>query len=265
MKNKSVEKIPLVDIWGDPMDLKERKEFKFIYPLAYPTEDEIFYPLVDWNAARESGWFDVAQAVAKAKKALFGNKITANLHVSIPSSWWVWKYPDFNEMDPAKRKKTMDFEYDQFEKRMVGVDKSGNSIFTTFPSGPDVGGEYKDWTITAIENKIPDGMFNADSNEASSHLLYALGMDPAIIGSQPGSKLGAGSGSDKRVAFNIYLDTILAHMNLILEPFPFIGRYNGFKPYKYYLKNWLLAQEQKDTGKGAPSKDPKKESNQQAA
>ena len=46
---KYVSKVPLIDIYADPQALKEGKEFKYIYPLAYPTEDEVFYPLVDWN------------------------------------------------------------------------------------------------------------------------------------------------------------------------------------------------------------------------
>ena len=109
----------------------------------------------------------------------------------------------------------------------------------TFVSDPRYNKEYQGWKIEAIDNKIKDGIYIEDSNEASSHLLYALSMDPTIIGSQPGSKLGSGSGSDKQVAFNIYIDTVKAHQDLILEPFRWIAEYNGWEPYTFKFKNSL--------------------------
>lgn len=259
-----VEKLPLIDPWEDPELIKSGSEFKYLYPVSYPTEDEIFYPLADWNSARESGWLDVAQSIPKFKKALFKNQLSMKYHVSVPSWWWEWKYPGFEKMDGKKRRELMDHEIDQFEKTMRGEENAGNSFMTTFVSDPKYNREYQGWAIKAIDDKLKDGIYIEDSNEASSHLLYALGMDPTIIGSQPGSKLGAGSGSDKRVAFNIYLDTVKAHQDIILEPLQWIARYNGWPPYKFAFKNSLDAKTN-DTGAKQESKAPLKEPDQQAA
>ncbi len=257
-----VEQLPLIDIYADPLMYKEAPDFKYIYPLAYPTEDEVHYPLVDWNAARESGWLDVAQSIPRFKKALMKNQITLKNLIQVPSWWWDWKHKGFSQMPQEKRKEIMDLEVDRFEKFFQGEDSAGNSMMVTFISDPAHQKEYQGWKVDAVDNKIKDGLYIEDSNEASSHLLYSLGMDPAIIGSQPGSKLGAGSGSDKRVAFNIYVDTVKAHQDLILEPLSWIARYNGWPAYKFKFKNSLEAAPYSSL---PPSKDPLKETQQQAS
>jgi hypothetical protein len=261
--SKYVETLPLVDIYADPQMYKEeRRESKFIYPLAYPTEDEIHYPLVDWNGARESGWLDVAQSIPKFKKALMKNQISLKNLIQVPSWWWNWKYPGFDKMDADKRKELMNLEIDRFEAFFKGDENAGSSMLVTFISDPAHQREYQGWKIEAVDNKMKDGLYIEDSNEASSHLLYSLGMDPAIIGSQPGSKLGAGSGSDKRVAFNIYVDTVKIHQDLILEPLSWIAEYNGWPAYCFKFKNSIEAAPYTAV---PPSKDPMKEPQQQSS
>lgn len=259
-----VESLPLIDIYADPEMYRDDSQFKYIYPLAYPTEDEIHYPLVDWNAARESGWLDVAQSIPKFKKALMKNQITLKNLIQVPSWWWEWKYPGFSKMDEKKRKEVMDLEIDQFEKFFKGDENAGSSMMVSFISDPAHQKEYQGWKVDAVDNKIKDGLYIEDSNEASSHLLYSLGMDPAIIGSQPGSKLGAGSGSDKRVAFNIYVDTIRAHQHLLLEPLSWIAAYNKWPAYKFKSRNSLNASSSA-AAELPPSKNPMNEPQQQAS
>ncbi|AWW32442.1 hypothetical protein DN752_21105 [Echinicola strongylocentroti] len=262
MSGEYVERIPLIDIYADPEMYKEEgTDFKYIYPIAYPTEDEINYPLVDWNAARESGWLDVAQSIPIFKKNLMKNQINLKYLIQVPSWWWDWKYPGFSKMDEAKRRNIMDLEVDRFESFTKGEASAGSSMMVSFISDPAHNKEYQGWKIEAIDDKIKDGMYIEDSNEASSHLLYSLGMDPAIIGSQPGSKLGAGSGSDKRVAFNIYVDTVKAHQDLILEPLSWIAEYNGWPPYTFKFANALTSEE---AAPSQPSKSPLNEPQQQA-
>lgn len=257
-----VRPVPLIDIYQTPEFYREeQKDFEYIYPLAYPTEDEIHYPLVDWNTARESGWLEVAQSIPKFKKALMKNQVALKNLIQIPSWWWEWKHPGFDKMDEKKRKDLVNLEADKFEKFFKGEDNAGNSMLVTYISDPKYQKEYQGWKVEAVDNKIKDGIYIEDSNEAASHLLFALGMDPAIIGIQPGSKMGAGSGSDKRVAFNIYVDTVKAHQDLILEPLSWIAAYNGWPPYKFKFKNALQTNE---TTAPAPSRSGLVEPNQQA-
>jgi hypothetical protein len=259
-----VEKLPLIDIYADPESYRAGNDFKLIYPLAYPTEDEIHYPLVDWNAARESGWLDVAQSIPKFKKALMKNQISLKNLIQVPSWWWEWKYPGFSKMDQKERLAVQNLEIDRFELFFKGDDAAGNSMMVTYISDPAHQKEYQGWKIEAVDNKIKDGLYIEDSNEASSHLLYSLGMDPAIVGAQPGSKLGGGSGSDKRVAFNIYLDTIRSHQDILLEPLSWIGNFNKWPSYCYKSRNSLNASSSAAADL-PPSKNPMAEPVQQSS
>jgi hypothetical protein len=258
----SVSKVPVIPIYEDPESIKERKDsWLYIYPISYPTENEVFYSLTDWNSLRLSGWLEVAQAIPQFKKALFENQITIKYIVEVPTWWWNWKYPGFDGFTTEKKQELMDYELDKFETWMKGNDNAGNSMLVTVLSDPQRQIEYKGWDIKPVDNKIKDGIYIEDSNEASSHLLYALGIDPAIIGSQPGTKMGGGGGSDKRVAINIYTENILAHQDIILEVFYWISEYNKW-PYNCWRFKNSRAMGTEGT---PPSKDPLKEPQQQAS
>lgn len=239
---KGVAQLPVIDIYADPKELQSGKASNYIYPISYPTEDESFYSLTDWNSLRESGWLEVAQAIPEFKKMLFKNQLNIKYHIEISSHWWNWRYPGFDTFKEKKKKELMALELKNFEEKMKGNDQAGNSIMTSFFSDPAFSKEYAGWRINTIDNKIKDGIYNQDSNEASSHLLYAIGMDSSLIGVQPGAKIGAGSGSDKRVAFNIYSDLIKPHQQIVLAPFHFIAEYNDWvgedgMPFHFWQRN----------------------------
>jgi hypothetical protein len=63
---------------------------------------------------------------------------------------------------------------------------------------------------------------------------------------------------------------VKAHQDLILEPLSWVAKYNGWPNYKFKFKNALnssasAAAESMNTGSAAPSKNPLKESDQQAS
>lgn len=237
INNDETIRVDVVDpYFGTAEQLLGGKAFKYIYPLSYPTPGKTFYQLAPWNAVRTSGWLDVSKSIPTFKKALFQNQITIKYLIEVSTWWWNWAYPGFDKKTAEQKKEIMDKEAQNFENFMTGSDKAGMNMMTTFQSDPMLQKKYEGWKITAIDNKLKDGIYIEDSNEASSHLLYALGIDPTIIGTMPGTKMGAGSGSDKRVAYNIYISTIEPHRDVILEPLQFAFRYNGW-PYKLKFRN----------------------------
>lgn len=56
----------------------------------------------------------------------------------------------------------------------------------------------------------------------------ALALDSALTGDAPGKSMGGGSGSDKRIALNIYVALQQPYREIILEPLYFIAAYNGW-------------------------------------
>lgn len=216
----------------DPYDtyriekLRAGSSYKYIYQLSYPSPGKTYYQLATWDGLRTSGWLDIAKAIPTWKKSLMENQITIKYHVMIPDYWWRWKYPDWDNKTAEEKKTLRETEVDNFNDFMTGAANSGKSIFTTFQYDEHQQKERPGWKIEAVDNKIKDGAYIEDSQEASSHLLYALGVDPTLIGNSPGSE--AGSGSDKRVAYNIYVSLLKAHRDIILEPLNFITRYNNW-------------------------------------
>ena len=242
-QSKETTKVPVIDPYYDPVTAlrEDTRDWKYIYPVSYPTPGKTFYQLAHWDSIRSSGWLNVAQSIPAFKKALFENQVTIKYIIETATWWWEWKYPNFETMTPEERQTVMADELKIFEDFMSGNDKAGNSIMTVFKSDPDRGQEYAGWKITPVDNKIKSGVYIEDSQEASSHLLYALGVDPTLIGSAPGKGMGAGSGSDKQAAFNSYLSLVQVHADLILEPLHFIAQYNGWNPdIKFRFKREIL-------------------------
>jgi hypothetical protein len=236
-------RIPVLDPYYDPVgSLRERDDsFKYIYPVSYPTPGKVYYQLAHWNSIRKSGWLDVAAEIVKFKKYLLKNQLTIKYHIKVPEYYWGWKYPKWASYTEVQKKQIIKDELDAFNKFLQGTDNAGKSIMTIYKFDPHMQKAYQGWIIEAIDDKTKDGAYIEDSQEASSHILYALGVDATLIGTTPGKGLGAGSGSDKRVAFNIYMSLCQIHQSIILEPLEIIRDYNGWDPeIQFRFRNPLI-------------------------
>ncbi|MDJ0367289.1 hypothetical protein QMK33_19245 [Hymenobacter sp. H14-R3] len=225
--------VPVLDPYHDPVEAlrNDRRGFKYIYPLSLPSPGQALYQLAAWNPIRKSGWLDVAQAIPEFKKQLFINQLSIKYLIEVDIRYWEWKYPSWKEKKEGERKSIIAEELDAFERTMSGTAGAGKSIMTvTMPDPQNPGGTIKVFTVTAIDDKIKSGLYVEDSQEASSHIYTSLQVDPTLSGISPGKGMGAGSGSDKRVAFNAFIATHSFHQDLILEVLYFIRDYNGWDP-----------------------------------
>ena len=76
-----------------------------------------------------------------------------------------------------------------------------------------------------------DDAYLPDSQAANSEILFAIGVDPCLVGSGlPGGNLGAGSGSDKREAFWQLNAEMGIYRQISLEPMYFIRDFNKWSP-----------------------------------
>jgi hypothetical protein len=91
-----------------------------------------------------------------------------------------------------------------------------------------------------IEDKSKaDGAFMKESNESSDHALSTLSIHPEIIGNAPGSKLGSGSGSGNRVAFNQRVALSLIRQSIVLESLRIVSEVNGWD-VRWMMRNSLI-------------------------
>jgi hypothetical protein len=227
------DRVPVLDPYGDVVTAlrEDTRGFKYIYPLALPSPGNALYQLVPWNVIRNSRWFDVTLAIPEFKMQLFKNQLTIKYIIEADIRYWSWKYPDWNDKKDGDRKRIIAEELEAFEKTMAGTDGAGKSVMSvTMPDPQNPGNTIKVFTVTPVDDKIKSGLYIEDSQEASSHFYTALQVDPTLSGISPGKEMGAGSGSDKRVAFNMFVATHTFHQDLLLEVLNLVRDYNGWDP-----------------------------------
>lgn len=230
VSDKNIVTLPVIDTGFLPVDyLHEGKDFNYIYPVSYPSPGANFYQLAPWNSLRTSGWLQYANDIPNLKAQVYKNILVIGKIIEVADWYWTWKYPDFEEKPELIETRVSDT-YQAFNDFMAGNDKAGKNLFLPKKTNPNTFESYPGWEIKSVDNKQFEGIFNQDSAEASSQLLYALGWDPALTGMTPGKQSGGGSGSDKRVAFNIYISKVQAHRDIITEPLYFIRDYNNWDP-----------------------------------
>ena len=133
------------------------------------------------------------------------------------------------KMKPEARKQVRQDLVDSINSGLVGNENSGKSIQAmkwTDPSGKEISAIK----ITAIDDKLKDGIYLPEASAANSEILVAIGVDATLIGGAgiPGGALGAGSGSDKREAFLILSALYKTNRETTLEIFEFIQQYNAW-------------------------------------
>jgi hypothetical protein len=224
--------VPVLDpYYGAVQNLRDdSRGFKYIYPLSLPSPGQALYQLIAWNSIRKSGWLDVAQAIPEFKKALFKNQLSLKYIIEAHEGYWKWKYPDWDTKTTEARRSIISTELADFEKTMAGADGAGKSILTITFTDPRTNETVQAFKVTAIDDKIKSGIYIEDSQEAASHIYTALQVDPTLSGISPGKGMGAGSGSDKRVAFNAFIATHYYLQQLIIEPLNLVRDYNGWDP-----------------------------------
>lgn len=228
-------KLPVIDPYYDRVtSLKLRNDSKrYIYPASSPSPGKHYYQLATWNASRKGGWFQQSMDIPAVKNAILKNQGLWKYIIYVPEWWWEWK---FGKQEWAKMQATPGAveaaqrkELDKFERLLTGIEGAGKSIMITVMADPVTKKVYEGWKIEPLDDKIKDGKYIEDSQEANSHMLFSLGVPQAILGNSPSSSgMGAGSGSDVREYTNSYLSLLTADIDAILEPFNLMAEFNGF-------------------------------------
>ncbi len=208
-------------------DVQNLKKDSFIYPVSYPSPGKSYYQLAKWNGFLTSGWADIARRIPLSKRSLLERMLSAKYILQIPVNYWPSAYKDWNKLTMEQQMQIKKNKVKEVNDQLTGSLNEGKTILVEV--GFDLAGkELPGWKIIPIEQVKIDGNNLEDSREASEHLMRALGVDPTLVGDGPGKKLGGGSGSDKRVAFNIYVALLQPYRDVILEPLYFIAEYNGW-------------------------------------
>jgi hypothetical protein len=225
-------KVDTLDPYYDPVgNLLASKKFKYIYPSSFPSPGKSYYQVAAWDSVRKNGWLELASLIPQWKKMLMKQQISIKFHIEIPYLYWTTKYKDWESKTDAEKTTIRTQELTEINDILTGVENAGRSLMTAsiFDQQSQ---QYVGWKIKQLDEKFADGKYIEDMQTAFDHLLFAMGIDGTLVGNSPGKGMGAGSGSDKRVAFEQFVIMNAANEDLLLEPLNnVIAPYNGWPVY----------------------------------
>jgi hypothetical protein len=222
----------VIDFMGGDMTAQEIKDrckekgiYNFITATYYPLVNESYYPNADWHAVDRSGWIDVANSVPELKKALFENQMHFKYIVYISDLYFESFYKEeWDDFDAEKRQKMREDLAATIDEHMSGNKASGRSL--TAPIIEENGKFVEGIRVEPVDNKLKDGSYLPDATAANFEILFAIGVNPAIIGAiSGGSNLG---GSNIREAYTVLSAGLVPRRNATLEDWELWRDYNGW-------------------------------------
>ena len=161
---------------------------------AYPSPYNTYhYEISAWNSIRENGWITIGPMVAALKAAIFKNQATIKYHVKVPTTYWNYRFKDWETLGDEERRGRIDDWKVELDDFLTDVENSGKS-FVSFYDVDDFGKAMPGFEIEAIDNKMKNDAFLPDTGASNLEVLFAIGLSPSLIGVSPdGSAEGSGS------------------------------------------------------------------------
>jgi hypothetical protein len=229
-KSVDTKKFAVIDPLIDTIEgVKATKIKNFVYkvPMAsYRT----YYPLAPVYSAKTSKWLDIKSKLTMSFDASLDNQMSPKYHIEVDDMYMANKYKKrWTSATERELEAIMIEELEHFHAMLHGVGNTGKNIITTKKLETAIKQEYSSWTITDLKGTVFEKGHIELGREADSHIRQAAGLDKTLQGAGSSSGMGAGSGSDKREAFNIRMATSMRHLRPILGVFDWVFEYNGFK------------------------------------
>ncbi|MBK7691521.1 MAG: hypothetical protein IPJ31_10510 [Bacteroidetes bacterium] len=245
-----------------PMDgLKmyaEKKESSVILPVNYPSPNKTYYQLPHWDAVRQSGWIEIATQIPNMLKTMYNNAFNIKYHIEIPETYLQKRVSNagkkWGEMTPAEKQKEKELLLKSMDDFLSGTDNAHKSLITFFTSDVE-GREFERIKITPIEHKSNIDKDLLASGTANSELLFALEMNPNMIGAgKPGGVYSSNQGgSNIREAKTAHDMLLNLDRHMTLAPLRVIARYNGW-PKELIFRHEDIEMTTLDTGKETVAK-----------
>lgn len=228
---KKVEKIPNID-WkrksvNDIFKAAKSKN-KFAVHSKFPSPGRPIYGAPAHQALyNNKGWLTYSNRIPRILNAMLDNGMKLKYHIQIPSSYWKSVYDKWQTYSEEKKTELKKAKLEEMHKWLTGDDSSMSSFISEFATDKVTGKKLPGWEITEIKDSSTLDKEIISSQESDSHISRALGIDPSLAGLQPqGGKMGAGSGSDKRTAFQNAISMSKAEQLVVLDFLYVIGKVN---------------------------------------
>lgn len=227
-------KLPVLDPVIDTKELiaTEKNINKYFFKPLIPTYRG-YYPFSPAYSAKNSNWLDISNTNAKTIVYMVKNQSSPKYHIKLDQNYIAKKYGDeWKEADAAGKNDIIKKELKIYDQMLHGAENAGKNILTLKEISNLLGAngqEYSFLDITELKGTVFESGYMDLDRTAEKHIQRAVGIDPTLQGSSGSSGMGAGSGSDKREAYNIKMATNTRHIDCILAPFNWAFDYNGTK------------------------------------
>jgi hypothetical protein len=239
----------------EELKASSNKKFdRFVYPINYPSPGKAYYPSAAWTSFLFSDWFKIKKNIPIWKFKLMTRVLSSRKIIVIPLNYWRAAYKDWDKKPEHERLELKKAKVKEINDKLTGLEGVGSAILSEV-GYDEQGKEIPSFKIESIDSGFADAEYLEDSQEASGHLNRANNVDATLNGTGPGRGKDAGSGSDKRVAFNIYTATLQPYRDVLLEPLEFIAEYNGWTETYPTLQFKVLEVDLQTLDQGSTSKE----------
>jgi hypothetical protein len=207
---------------------RAKKEYAMVCRL--PDWNKHYYSDPLWYAARK--WVEIAKGVPLMKAAMFENNIRLKYKVVIYQEYWDTHIPDWSTMAADEQEAARKEVYDEIDNFLAGAENAYKSIFVDGKLDPVTQTRYSMIDIEPIEDTTKQGELLPDSAAANIEILFALMMNPALMGAGSFGKGyggGAGSGSDIREATMVQIMIQEFERQCISKKLNLVAHINGWK------------------------------------
>jgi len=209
---------------------KSGSKHKFAWQTYFPSPGRQIYAKPPHAALyNENGWLDYESSIPIILNSINNNQLNIKYHIKIPYDYWSKMYPKWDLKNDKQRQAIIDEKLAEMDKWLTGIKNAGKSLITHFAIDPITEKPIPGFEIVVIDSKFKEGDFVPAADHADAKITRALGIDPSLAGLQPaGGKMGAGSGSDKREAFNNSILLTQAESKILFEPLYMVKHFNGW-------------------------------------
>jgi len=196
-----------------------------------------------WFSAYTAGWIDIANSIPRFLLKAYEHQITLKWHIQIPYSYWEKRFPyaEFPE-GSEERKTAIQNHMTSVESNLCGKENAEKPLITMYGVNEGNGRIEEEWKITALDNKSKDGDRLVTSAAANSEILFALMINPNVMGAgmPGGTYAGQSGGSNIREAFLVNIANAWIDRQNILDPLECYLRFNGVKDVELRFRNTIL-------------------------
>lgn len=233
--DKYVKALTLLDRYNPYRDLVDDSgnvrylPTEFVITSNYPLFNKQYYCLPQWYSVRR--WVDIVVSVPEMKAEMFNNQMTIKYVIEIDDMYWNsrWqKWRSFTDEEQAAKRMQVLTELDDW---LSGNKNAYKSLITGTRINTTNGDTVPYIRVTALDDKIKDGKLLPDSAAGNSEILFALMLNPALLGvDMPGGMYGGGKGgSNIREAFMVQILIREIEREFVTKPLNVIARVNGWK------------------------------------